>query len=402
MVYQYVAYSESGELVKGKLTAASEEVATELLGYAGYRPVSLKPHVPFFNPDKLATLLYQVRSAEIILLYRQLAMLLESGTDIAASLELLQEQATNRLLKKILGEVASNIRGGNQFSAALERHPGVFPTMYCRLLSVGEQTGDLETVLRQVADYMEKEVATAKETKGALMMPAITAGIAVVVIGLLVTFILPSFTELYSSLGVEMPPIAKALVAVGENAQSIGMYFFLAVGAIVGAVFLYIKTPGGRYKWDKMLLSLPLMGRVRLLTELARICRSISLLFHAGLPLTEVMPMIIQGSGNKVIAEALMDVQQDMVKGEGLSRPMAKNKIFLPMMVQMVRVGEETGSLDVTLEAVSRSYETEAEDKMHSLITLIQPAMTLIIGGVVGLIAVTLMSAMTSMYGGGF
>ena len=125
-----------------------------------------------------------------------------------------------------------------------------------------------------------------------------------------------------------------------------------------------------------------------------------ALLFRSGLPLTDVMSLVILSSGNKVMARALANVQQDMVRGEGLYRPMAKNKIFLPMMVQMIRVGEETGSLDVTLQAVARSYEAEAEDKVRSLIGLIQPAMTLIIGGVVGLIAVTLMSAMTSMYGG--
>ena len=402
MVYQYVAYKESGEIVKGRLSATGEKAANELLDYAGYRLVSLKPYVPFLSLDKLSASLYQIKPTEIILLYRQLAMLLESGIDIAASMELLQEQATNRAIKKVLGEVASDIRSGNQLSTALEKHPKVFSPMYCRLLSVGEQSGDLETVLRQVADYMEKEVATAKETKSALMMPAITAIIAVVVIGLLVTFILPSFTSLYASLGVELPPMAKIVITIGEKAQSYGMYLILGVLAIVGLAYIYIKTPGGRYKWDKLLLSLPLVGRVRHLSELARYCRSTSLLFRTGMPLNEAMSLAIQSSGNRVIAKALSEVQQDMVKGEGLSRPMAKNKLFLPMMVQMVKVGEETGSLDVTLQAVARSYEAEAEDKIRSLIALIQPTMTLIIGGIVGLIAVTLMSAMTAMYGEGF
>jgi len=402
MVYQYVAYKESGEIVKGRLSATDEKAANELLDYAGYRLVSLKPYVPFLSLDKLSASLYQIKPTEIILLYRQLAMLFESGIDIAASMELLQEQATNRAIRKVLGKVAYDIRSGNQFSTALEKHPKVFSPMYCRLLSVGEQSGDLETVLRQVADYMEKEAATAKETKSALMMPAITAIIAVVVIGLLVTFILPSFTSLYASLGVELPPLAKTVITIGEKAQSYGMYLILGVLAIVGLVYIYIKTPGGRYKWDKLLLSLPLVGRVRHLSELARYCRSTSLLFRTGMPLNEAMSLAIQSSGNRVIAKALSEVQQDMVKGEGLSRPMAKNKLFLPMMVQMVKVGEETGSLDVTLLAVARSYETEAEDKVRSFIGLIPPAMTLIIGGIVGLIAVTLMSAMTAMYGEGF
>ena len=402
MVYKYVAYNEKRELVKGKLSAATEEAATELLDCAGYQAISLKVYVSFFNMDKLLASLSPVKPTEIILLYRQLAMLLESGTDIAAALDLLHEQAANRTLKKILGEVVSDVRSGNQLSTALLKHPKAFSTTYCQLLGVGEQSGNLETVLNQVADYMERETATAKETKNALMMPAITAVIAVVVIGLLIIFILPSLAGMYEALGTELPPIALMLITLGEQAKSNALYLFLAAVVIVGSVIFYIKTPGGRYQWDKMLLSLPRLGRVRLLSELARYCRSMSLLYHAGMPLTEVMSMLIRSSNNKVLAKALTDVREDMVKGEGLSRPMAKNKLFLPMMVQMVKVGEETGNLDVTLLAVARSYEAEAEDKIHSIIALLPPAMTLIIGGVVGLIAVTLMSAMTSMYGEGF
>ncbi|MFC2056193.1 type II secretion system F family protein [Chloroflexota bacterium] len=402
MTYQYIAYNTQRAVVKGKISAASDKEATELLDCAGYEIINLKPHVPFFNMDKLSDSLYQVKMPEIVLLYRQLAMLLETGTNIGTSVDMLQQQSNNRLLKKVLGTVVSDVRGGSQLSTALGKHPKIFPPIYCQLLSVGEQSGDLETLLRQVADYMEKEAATVKETKNALMMPGITAAIAVAVIGLLVVFVLPSFGDMYESLGAELPPMAKMLITIGEKTKESGMLVLLAVAVIVAAVIFYIKTPGGRYKWDEMLLRLPLLGRVRLLTELARYCRSMSLLFHVGMPLSEVMPVVIRGSGNKVLAEALTDVQRDMVKGEGLSGPMSKNKLFLPMMVQMVRVGEETGSLDVTLQAVARSYEVEAGDKIHSLIALIQPTMTLIIGGVVGLIAVTLMSAMTSMYGEGF
>ncbi|MBA7630830.1 putative type II secretion system protein F [subsurface metagenome] len=399
MAYQYVAYNTKGEVVKGKLSAATEEAATELLGYAGYRTVSLKPYVPFFNMGKLMdSLSAEIKTAEVVLLYRQLAMLLESGINIAASLELLQEGASNRTLKKVLGEVVSDVRGGTQLSTSLLKYPKAFPAVYCQLVSVGEQSGNLEVVLNQVADYMEKEAVTTKETKGALMMPGITAVIAVVVIGLLLTFILPTFAGMYEQLGTELPPIVTTLITLGEQGKSNALYILLAVAAIIASVMLYIKTPGGRYQRDKMLLSIPKIGQVRLLTELARYCRSMSLLFRAGMPLTEVMPMLIKGSDNKVLANALTEVQKDMLKGEGLSQPMAKNKLFLPMMVQMVKVGEETGNLEATLLAVARSYEAEAQDKIHAIIALIPPVLTIVIGVVVGALAVTMMSAMTSMY----
>ena len=147
---------------------------------------------------------------------------------------------------------------------------------------------------------------------------------------------------------------------------------------------------------------MPLLGRVVHLKELARCCRSISLLFHAGLPLTEIMPLVIEGAKNKVVIEALTQVQQDMLKGEGLSKPMAKNPLFLPMMVQMVKVGEETGNLDTTILAVAENYEIEAKDKSDAVIAMIQPAMTVIIGGIIAVIALSMVSAMYSMYGQAF
>jgi len=397
-----MAYNERGEVIKGKLPAENEEAAIDLLNYAGYRAINLKPYIPFLNVDKLKSSLFRLKPEEVILMYRQMAMLLESGIDIVASLELLQEQTTSRSLKRVLGEVISDLRGGTQLSKALGKHPKAFSPIYCRLIRVGEQSGDMETVLRQVADYMEKEVTTAKETKSALMYPVITSVVTVVVIVVLVTFVLPGFGSMYSSLGVEMPSSARLLIDLSGKMKEYWTYIMLGTLAVLGLAYIYIKTPRGQLIWDKSVLKLPLLGRVCHLTELSRLCRSMSLLFRAGLPLTEILPMLIQCSRNQAISKALVDVQQDMIKGEGISRPMSKNKLFLPMMVQMVRVGEETGNLDVTLLAVARSYDAESEDRTRSLIALIQPAMTLIIGLVIGAIALSLVSAMYSIYGQGF
>jgi len=230
-------------------------------------------------------------------------------------------------------------------------------------------------------------------------MPVVTAIVAIVVIGVLVTFVLPGFGSMYSSLGIDLPLPVRILITTAGIAQSYGIYLLLAVLIAAGLALIYSKTPDGRYKRDKLILSLPLVGRVSHLSELAKYCRSMSLSFRAGLPLTEVLSLVAESGSNRAIAKALINVQQDMVKGEGLSRPMAKNKLFLPMMVQMVRVGEETGNLDTALLAVARSYEAEAGDKTRNLIALIQPAMTLIIGGVIGFITLSLTSAMYSMYG---
>ncbi len=402
MQYQYIACSESGDIVKGKLAAIKEESVAELLAYAGYRLINLRPYVPFMSAGKLTAGLFPVKPQEVIMLYRQLALLLESGVNIATALELLQDQISNRTLKKVVAEVTADIRAGNQLSVAMGRHPEVFPTMSTRTLSIGEQTGGLETMLRQVADYNEKELTTKKGVKGAMTYPIIAMFVTVAVVGVLLFFVLPAFAGLYSQLGAELPSITRFMLSLSDILRAYYAQMFLGILGVVGMSFVYFRTSDGKFNLDRLMLKIPQLGRVKHLNELARCSRSISLLYSAGLPLTEIMPMVVQGCGNRVMAQALNSVHVEMLRGEGLAKPMAKNPMFLPMMVQMVKVGEETGSLDASLQAVAQNYETEAADKTKALIAMIQPIMTIIIAGMVGVIALSMVSAMYSMYGQAF
>jgi type IV pilus assembly protein PilC len=399
VIYQYIACSEGGEIVKGKLSAVSEDAIADMLGFAGYRLINLRPYVPFLSLGKLTQQFFPVKPNDIVLLFRQLALLLESGVSIVTALELLREQITNRTLKKVVEDIITDIRSGHQLSMAMSRHPEVFTALHCRTLSIGEQTGGLETMLKQMADHIEKEIITSKGIKGALMYPAIAAVVTIVVVGILMFFVLPAFNNLYGELGANLPTLTKLLMSLSVVLRAHALHIFLGIAIFFGIALLYIKTPDGKYRFDALMLRLPQLGRVKQLNELARCCRSISLLYMAGLPLTEIMPLVVQGSNNRVMAEALYQVQVEMLKGEGLSKPMAKNPLFLPMMVQMVKVGEETGNLDTSVQAVAQNYESEAETKTKALIGLIQPVMTLVIAGLVGLIAVSMVSAMYSIYG---
>jgi type IV pilus assembly protein PilC len=402
MIYQYIACSESGEIVKGKLTATSEDVIAEMLGYAGYRLINLRPYVPFLSLGKLVSQFFPVKPNDIILFFRQLALLLESGINIVTALDLLRDQMANRTLKKVVEDIIADIRSGNQLSTAMGRHPDVFNQMACRTLAIGEQTGGLETMLKQVADYMEKEMATRRGIKGALMYPIIAGVVTVIVVGILMFFVLPAFANLYGSLGAKLPTLTRLMMDASVLLRKHALNIMLGLLVVVGVGMIYLRTPDGKYRMDLLTLRLPQLGRVKHLNELSRCCRSISLLFRAGLPLTEIMPLVIQGASNRVMARSLYNVQADMLKGEGLSRPMSRDKIFLPMMVQMVKVGEETGNLDSSLLAVAENYESEAQEKTKNLIGMIQPVMTIIIAGIVGVIALSMVSAMYSIYGQAF
>jgi len=399
MEYSYVAYTKDKKLVRGRLSATTEEAATRLLSYGGYQVLSLKPYIAFLNIEKLSAIFTRIKPREIIMFSRQQALLLESGTDIVASLELLQSQVTNRGLQRVIGEVASDIRGGSSLSLALSKHPRAFSQMYSRAISAGEKGGNLEVVLRQMADYIERGATTEKRIKNALTYPFIVAIVAIIVIAILITFVLPTFASLYTTLAIELPLATRMLIIITNWLTDYGLYLILGIVAVIGIGFVYIKTPDGKYRWDKLTFRLPIVGRILLLSELSRSCRTISLLYRVGLPLPEILSMSIHGTTNKAMAEALAGVQHELIRGEGLSKPMSKRPLFLPLMVQMASVGEETGNLDNTLATVATSYETEADDKTSAAVGLIQPALTVAIGLIIAFIALSLVSAMYSMYG---
>ncbi|MBI2854851.1 MAG: type II secretion system F family protein [Chloroflexi bacterium] len=400
MQFSYVGYAEDHKIVRGTISAPSEGVAGQVLARNGYRVLDIKPTISFLPSwEKLFPSLVKTKPETVVMFSRQLALLLESGTDIVTALELLQAQASNRNLDNVLGRIIADLRNGEHLSTAMAKHPTVFPKMYVQSLLVGEQSGGLETVLRQIADYMEKETKAAKSIKGAMRYPIIVGVIAVIVIAVMIMFVFPAFASLYATLGTELPLPTKIVMSSVQALSQYGLYGIGAILLIVVAIMAYVKTPGGKLQWDGVVLKTPVLGRVAHLSELARCCRSISILFRAGLPLPRIMSLVSEGSNNLVVKNALDRVRQAMLKGEGLAAPMSRDMLFLPMMVQMVRVGQATGNLDVTLASVAECYETEAEDKMKSFVAMLQPAITLFVGGVVGLIAISLISAMYSIYG---
>ena len=399
MDFAYTAYTEDKRLVKGKVSALSEEAATQLLGYGGYRVVSLKSRARLINTERLLARFTRIKPQQIVMFSRQLALLLESGTDIATSLDLLQEQTDNQTFSKIINEVASDIRGGTSLSVALSKHPRAFSSMYYRAIAAGEQGGKMEVVLRQMASHIEKSITTEKQIRNALTYPFIIVLVAVIVVIILVTFVLPAFTGMYKQFNVELPLMTRILIGITDWASKYGVYLIIGILIAAFAVYFYIRTPGGKRWWDATVLKLPVLGRIVHLGELGRCCRTMSLLIRIGLPLPEVMAMTIFNSNNKVVGDNLTAVQQELIRGEGLSRPMAKWALFLPLMTQMVRVGEETGNLDNTLDTVADSFEMDSSDKTKSAVALIQPVMTIIIGLLVGFVVLAMVSAMYSIYG---
>jgi type IV pilus assembly protein PilC len=388
MDYTYIGYTGDRQMVKGRISAADERTATDTLSNIGYRVVSLKPAARLFSSSG-GFFRTKVKSAEMATFSRQLALLLESGVGIIQALELLQNQATDSGLRKVLFAVINDLRGGKSLSLALAQHPQVFSKLYCKMINVGEQTGSLETVLKSLATYTERQSASMSKIKQAMMYPAVVFCLAIVVAIIMLTVLLPPLISMFKSLGGQLPLPTRILLAGMGFLQSYGVFLLVGLVALGAVGFFYGRTPTGRYNRDRIMLRLPVLGRLNLVTELARACRSLAVLFRAGLPIPEVMALTIQATGNRVVARALSQVEQGMLRGQGMAKPMSNNHVFLPMMVEMTKVGEETGSLDESLIMVAENFEIEADRRTQALLGMIEPVMTIAMGIGVGFLALS-------------
>ncbi|MHB8086075.1 MAG: type II secretion system F family protein [Dehalococcoidia bacterium] len=389
MEYEYVGYTVDRRVVKGRITADNEKSAGDALLRDGYQILNVKPITPFLSgvPSFMKP---KVKGEDVVMFSRQLALLLESGVGIVQSLDLLRAQSVNKNFSAMLGTVVTDLRSGLPLSVALEKHPGAFSKMFCKIIAVGEQTGQLESVLRNLASYSEQATTAMRKVKQATTYPAVVLVLAILVAILMVTFILPPILAVFKNLGGNLPLVTQILIGSIAFLTSYGIYIIvaIAIAAVVG--YVYFRTPEGAYQRDAILLRLPVLGRLVLLNTLSRICRSITLLFRSGLPLPDILTLTADSAGNRVIARALNEVEQDIIKGEALASAMKNRPVFLPLMVEMTRVGEETGNLDSTLTVVSDSFEIEAADKLQTLLGLIEPAMTVAIGLVVGFLALSI------------
>lgn len=281
MEYAYIAYTKEKKLIKGKVSATNENEATRILNQGGYQLVNLRAESRFFNIEKLLARFSTVNQRDILLLSRQLALLIESGTDVVTALELLRNQMTNVTMKTATADIINELRNGKSLSSAFSKYPNIFPVMYCRAIAAGEQGGNLDSILKQMADFLERSMKTRKNVKSALAYPAGVLALSVVVVIVLVTFVLPSFVTLFSSFGAKLPATTQALISMVDFFSSYGIYVLIIVVAAIIAGFVYIRTPAGKLAGDRLALNMPVLGPIILLNELSYCCQLMAILLPA-------------------------------------------------------------------------------------------------------------------------
>lgn len=336
-------------------------------------------------------------ASDIAVMTRQLATLVRAGVPLVDSIQALTEQVENEQLVRILTSVRESLNEGTSFAKSLEAHPRVFQSLYVNMVAAGEASGTLEAVLERLADFMEGQARLRGKVAGALAYPLLMAVIGTGLVAFLMVAVVPKVTSVFDSLGQALPWYTALLITVSNVVSG---YWWLIIGGIGLAIYLFRRwkrTPAGKMKWDTFRLRAPLFGRLTLLVAVARFARTLSTLLSSGvqlLPAMEIGRHVLENAKlETVIGEAIGSIRG----GESIAEPLKRSKAFPPMVTHMIAVGEKTGQLESMLENVSRSYEADVETRVTALTSLLEPIMIVLLGGMVGFIAMAILMPLIQM-----
>ncbi len=397
--YAYKAYTERGKKREGRIEAAGTSDAEQALWLEGLKIVELNPAPPKKTMADYFPSLYQISRQDLILFTRQLATFVGAGVAMTRALTVIAEETASPLFKRVILTVLDDLERGQNLSESLVKHPKVFPSLYVDLIRVAELTGNLEATLKELAGYLRRDLNTVRRVRTAMIYPAVILVVATAVVIILVFFALPAFVKIFAEFRVKLPLSTRILIAIVAFTRAWGLVIGAVIASIVGAVALALRTQPGQYVKDQISLKLPVMGPIVLSAVLNRFSRTLAMVLKAGVPLGQTFDAVIAGTGNKVFQRGLGTVKEQMTGGEGFAGPLLRTHLFPPMLTQMVRVGEETGTLDTYLEQAADFYEEELEYRIRAMTSLIEPVMTVAVGLVVGFIAVSLISAMYGLVG---
>ncbi|MDX6229599.1 MAG: type pilus assembly protein PilC [Frankiales bacterium] len=340
----------------------------------------------------------KVKTKELMQFSRQMAAFVRSGVPILDGLALLQEDVTNPTLLRTLAGIASALQNGESFSSALDAYPKVFPLSYRAMVRSAELTGQLDTVLERVGAYLERDVEAKGKIKSASIYPALVAVLAFGVTILLTTFVLPKFTVFFASFHAKLPWATRALINTSNFLTHWGLVL-IAILVVLVAVFVWmLRRPRTRHWLDRRVLRLPVFGPLLRYALVERFCRILGSMTEAGIPLAEAMAVAGKAMNNLYVANILDVAREGMMRGDGVARSLGATTLFPAVATQMLRVGEDTGSLDEQLGMAAHYYEREVDDRLKRLTSLFEPLILIAVGLVVGFVAIALVSAMYGIF----
>jgi type IV pilus assembly protein PilC len=416
-IFHYTAMDASGKEKKGKIDAATEEVAAAELKKQGLFITMIKSNKSDKAKKEAVAAAPKsgkkgggfnlnisigapvIKRKELTILTRQLAILLDAGLPLIRSLRTLEKQSKNILVKQILGAAADSVEGGSTFSEALGQHPKSFDKLYLNMVRAGEAAGAMEIILNRLALFMEKAASIAGKVKSALIYPAVVLSIATLVTAGLMIFIVPNFKKIFDELlaGEPLPGLTQFVMACSKILQEQIWIVFVALFGIFVAFKLTIKTKLGRFGVDWVKYNMPLFGPIISKTAISRFARTLGTLMSSGVPILNALSIIKETSGNEVVAGAVQKVHDAVKEGEGIAAPLGATAIFPQMVISMIEVGEETGKLPEMLEKIADTYEEEVDNAVGALTSMIEPLMIVGLAVVVGTIVIALFLPLTKI-----
>jgi len=396
IAFQWEARTRSGETKKGVMEAESEEAVHNKLKLQLLQPVSVKKQPKQFSLQ-IGT---GVKTTDIVIFTRLFATMIDAGLPIVQCLDILASQAENKRFGKILNSVKMSVEGGLTLSDAMRKHPKIFDQLFVNLVAAGEAGGILDTILQRVSTYMEKSMKLKRRVKGAMTYPVAVLGIAGIVVAILLTKVVPVFEKMFKDFGGGKLPAPTQFVIDASHAMVTYLPYIIGFLIVAGVgMKMILRTKKGRTAFDGTLLKLPVLGPVLRKVVVARFTRTMGTLLGSGVPILDAMEIVAKTAGNTVVQDGIMFVRAKISEGKDLATPLMETGLMPPMVVQMIAVGEQTGALDAMLSKIADFYEEEVDVAIASMTSLIEPAMMVFLGGVIGGLVVAMYMPIFEMAG---
>jgi len=380
--YVWKGKNRYGDTVGGERVAASKEELGRLLQKDQIQVLSMAPvkagfKIPFLKREK-------VKYKDLAIYSRQLSVLIDAELPLIQSLGILEEQQKSPYFKSVIKTVKDDVEAGSTLNQAKRKHPKAFDDLYCNLIASGEQSGSLDIMLRRLAEFIEKNVRLRAKVKQAMIYPTAIAIFAVVVAIFMLWKVIPVFASIFRDLGAELPGLTAFVVALSGFVEKYIFYVFAGIIAAVLAFRYYRGTTAGRWSTDRLILKMPLFGSLLYKVAMTRVTRTLATLVSGGVPMLEALKITSTTAGNVVIEKEIMDARKLVSEGKTMAESFKQAGRFPTMMIQMINVGEATGTLDEMLGKLANFYDEEVDNTVSALMAILEPVMMVLIGGLVG------------------
>jgi type IV pilus assembly protein PilC len=385
--FRWQGVSPKGETLKGEMEATSREAVIVRLRTQRIQPIPAKIKEKGKGLDKdlkLPSFGAPVKGHEIVVFTRQFATMINAGLPILQCLQILGSQSESAVFRKVINELKDDVESGNTLADSCKKHPKVFNDLYSSLVQAGEIGGILDTILQRLAAYLEKSAELARKIKGAMIYPACIVSAAILVTLVLLIWVIPVFADVFKSFGAELPSPTQFVINL-SNFLIANFWYLMCIPPAAGfAVRSMYRTESGQYRIDGLLLKVPIFGPLMRKAAIARVTRTLSTLISSGVPILDALTITSRTAGNKVVERAIANARASIAGGHTIAEPLIESKVFPPMVCQMISVGETTGALDAMLGKIADFYDSEVDQTVANLMSLMEPMVILFLGVVIG------------------